>query len=173
MSTLKLQLEQQEFVRVWSDKFDALANMANSTRNGVASIAAAVGQNFAAVKANLEANSDAIEQLDIYNQIWAKMFLCLLECILEINGIVPAPEIKDRAKNDFQALFVECKARVVEEREAYIKAIRARVEEEQRAATKPSEEDMAKETLSSAESSISTFGGEGSAIPDGAEIFGG
>ena len=179
MSNLSLMIDQQKFLKEWADKFDALANMANTTRNGVASIAAAIGQNFAALKANLDLNSSALEQLDVYNQIWAKMFLGILERIVQINnqfthqsGYVPKDnkEIREEAKEIFHALLNECKARVLEEREAYIKSLRAQAEAEQQ---QTNEGKVAEETLRNAEQSMSTFGGEGSDIPEGAEIFGG
>jgi len=175
MSDLLSRLDQQKFVREWADKFDALASMANTTRTGVASIAAAIGQNFAALKANLDAHSDAVEQLDVYNQIWAKMFLCLLERIVEIHlAMLGEPEepqrVKDLAKEDFQALLQECKARVLEEREVYIKTLRAQAEDERRMAT---ESETVKEAFQDTKTLISTPGGDGSDIPDGAEIFGG
>src|SRR5690349_15912094 len=179
MSTLPLMLDQQKFLKEWADKFNALVNMATTTRSGVASIAAAIAQNFAAVKANLDANSEALEQLDVYNQVWAKMFLCLIERMISTSqiiqlqrGYVPLSdqEIKTQAKEDFTALLQECKSRVLEEREAYIKALRAQADNEQKRAN---EGTMAETALRNAEQSMSTVGGEGSAIPEGADIFGG
>lgn len=170
MSNLSVLIDQQKFVENWANKFETLTNMATSTRDGVTSIVAGIGQNFAALRINLEANSDALEQLDIYNQMWAKMFLCLLERIVALpsrSKLESDQDIKDKAKEDFQALIRECKLAVFEERKAYIEAMRAQ------AAKENTEENMAEQALRNAEQSLSTAGSEGSAIPDDAEIFGG
>lgn len=169
MSNLAALIDQQKFVENWSNKFETLSSMAMVTRDGVASIVAGIGQNFAALKVNLEANSDALEQLDIYNQIWAKMFLCLLERIVALPRSVldSDQDIKNRAKEDFQALIRECKLAVFEERKAYVEAMRAQAIKEN------TEEAVAEQALRNAEQSLSTAGGEGSTIPDDAEIFGG
>ena len=175
MNSLLNKAEQQEFVKQWTDKFEALAHMANTTREGVASIVAAVTQNFGAIQANLSMNSDAVEQLDIYNQIWAKLFVYIFEQLESLKPLsVNLESSKAEGRERFSAIFQECKDRVVEEREAYIKLRRQQVEEERKAQEQAKKQDtVAEETLRSAESAISMPGGEGSTIPEGAEIFGG
>lgn len=173
----------QEFTKTWTDKFNELNKMAGVTREGVASIATGLAQNFAALKANLDMNSDAMEQLDIFNQIWAKVFQLIIERIeqekfLRTNNMPDSAlrnsdlvEIKSNAQTSFQDMFQLAKDKVVEERQAYLKELRAKTEQEAKPVS--TEEDIAREALINAERGISMAGGEGSAIPDGAEIFGG
>lgn len=175
----------EEFTKLWTTRFNSLNEMAGKTREGVASIATGLAQNFAALKANLDMNSDAMEQLDIFNQIWAKMFLFIIERMeqekfLRTNNIpdlvlrnTDLEEIKSTAQTSFQDMFQLSKDKVIEERQAYLKELRTKVEQEAKTAEPVTEEVMAREVLLNAERGISMAGGEGSAIPDGAEIFGG
>lgn len=156
------------------------------TREGLTSIAAGVAQNLASVKANLDMNSDALEQFDIFNQIWAKMFMRLSERVEQANyqlysgrkiddlQDVDRDFIKVRAKEWFETVFLAIKEEVKEEREAYLVELRKKATEEmesQKQAKK--EESVAEETLRSAEQTLSTAGGQGSEIPPDAEVFGG
>lgn len=176
MDTLNKLLDQQEFIKSWAEKFNTLAHMATTTREGVASIVAGITQNFGAIQANLSAHSDAVEQLDVYNQIWAKMFLHVfeqLECA-KYQYAGDSELIKVTGEEKFAAAFQECKATVLEEREAYVRHRQAQIEEQKMQAQTKTQDRVAEEALRSAEGTIiSTPGGQGSAIPDGAEIFGG
>lgn len=185
--TRDLKLMVTNFTKQWADKFNALNASVDTIRKGVASIASGVAQNLSAVKANLDMNSEATEQLDIFNQIWAKMLQRVVDRAETIDfmmqkGYSSASQlsqddlalIKAHAQDYFQELFLTCKGQVKEEREAYIKQLRERAEEEYKAAqATKKEETIADEALRGAEQSLSNAGGQGSPIPDGAEVFGG
>lgn len=162
-------------------------------RDGLGQMSVGVAQNLAAVKANLDSNSDALEQFDIFNQIWAKMILKLSERVAQTDYVVEtriAPQdlnegdralIKERAREWFTAVFNEMREEVRVEREAYLKELRAKAAEiqaEQEKAVKEEERakkeaEIAESTLRGAEQNLSTPGGQGSEIPAGAEVFGG
>ncbi len=180
-----------DFVKQWADKFNALLKTVNNVQAGVGSIAGGVAQNLAGVKANLDANGDALEQFDIFNQIWAKMLMRIVQRAeqtdyMRVQGILSMEHlsatdldvIKDRSKDWFDATFMAMKEEVKEEREAYIKELRAKVAEQQAADTKEKEgakkeAAVAEEALRGAEQNLSVSGGHGSDIPAGAEVFGG
>lgn len=173
---------QTEFLNNWKDKFNGLLETVENVRHGLASVAGGIAQNLGGIKANLDMNSDAMEQLDIFNQIWAKMFVLLLEQIetirLQGDPSVTREFIQARAKEGFADFFNHTKALVLEERIAYIKEMREKIAQEQAAQqtaqeSAQKEADMAESTLRGAETALSNAGGEGGAIPDGAEVFGG
>ncbi len=172
-----------DFIGEWEGKFTKTVELYDKMRTGIASISAGVAQNLGAIKANLDINSDAIEQFDIFNQIWARMLIRMAERIVYLeNGATLSPEeIKEKGREWFEATFKDLKEQVLHDRQAYMEARRAEMEatkaaeEQARQAEEQAkkEQSTAEETLRSAETSISTSGGQGSDPPPEAEIFGG
>lgn len=184
--TRSLKKMQSDFTQQWADKFNGLLETVKRVQAGVGSIAGGVAQNLASVKANLDANGDALEQFDIFNQIWAKMFLKLAERTEQANYLILSGRkldelddsdrtvIKDRAREWFGDIFQAMKVEVQEERDAYIKELRAKAAEVQKEMDDAKKEgDVAEQALRGAEQNLSVPGGEGSEIPAGAEVFGG
>lgn len=176
----------EAFEKEWKHRITTLEGRVQLVRDGVGSIAAGVAQNLASVKANIDSNGDALEQFDIFNQIWAKMFMKMSELIAQTDylhagglQVVDLKErdlayIKEHAKDWFENSFNVAKAEVKEEREAYIKELRTKAVEFQKAQEEAKKEEaVAESTLRGAEQILSTPGGQGSEIPEGAEVFGG
>jgi len=165
----------------------------DTVRNGLQSISVGVAQNLAALKANLDVNADGLEQLDIFNRIWAKVlirssmrqaqFQYLIDNNLKLEELKDndLAVIKEQGNEWFEATFVAMKAEVVEEREAYLKELRAKaaeIQSEQEKAAKEAEQakkegEVAEEALRGAGQGIAALGGHGSEIPAGVQVFGG
>lgn len=181
----------QEKIALLEHHVATITGSHDKTREGVKSIIAGVGQNLAAMKANLDSNSEALEQFDIFNQIWGKMFIRICEkieyhAVVGILGKAPSDitqeqleGIKTAGREWFTAAFNIIKEEVKEEREAYLKELRQRAKEEmerQSAAEEQAkkEEAVAEAALRNAEQpTVSAPGGQGSSIPEGAQVFGG
>lgn len=166
----------KDFVDEWDTKYTKSIGLMDTIRTGTASIAAGVAQNLGAIKANLDINSDAIEQFDIFNQIWARMLIRMAERIVYLeNGATLAPEeVKEKGREWFEATFKDLKEQVLQDRQAYMEARRQEMEAAKAAEEQAKkEQSTAEETLRTAEQSISTPGGQGSDPPAEAEIFGG
>mgnify|MGYP003417569069 CR=1 FL=1 len=182
-------ISKDEF-RALDHRVTALDGRLQLVREGMGSIATGVAQNLASIQANLSNNGDALEQFDIFNQIWSKMFMRIIERQeqtaylhatgkLEIDLFESDREvIRTKAREWFDLTFQNLKDIVKEERDAYIKELRARVQAEHEKAQQEAEQakkegEVAEEALRGAEQSLSASGGQGSEIPAGVETFGG
>lgn len=165
-------------------------------------IVIATGQQLAQLQANSQVHSNVLEQLDINVQAVAKMHLEAfgrfeqIQSYLVRSGIAAEEltqeelaEIKDKAKEAYEATMTECFRQVHEERKAAVeeqrkaadeaKVAEAKAVEEAAVAKKEavdkSESEFAEEALQDAESRnlSASVGGQGASIPAGADVFGG
>jgi hypothetical protein len=164
-------------------------------------IVVATGQQLAQLNANQQVHGDVIEQLDINVQAVAKMHLEAfgrfeqIEVFMTMLGQLDdltqeqLAEVKEKAKESYEATMTECFRQVREERAAAVeeqrkaadeakKADAAKVQEAEVAKKKAlddSEQDFAESALQEAEAPnlSTTIGGQGSGIPAGADVFGG
>jgi len=170
-----------------------LSTRIDTVRNGLQAMSVGVAQNLAAVKANLDVNADGLEQLDIFNRVWAKVLIhlsmrqaqsqYLIDNNLKVEELKEndLAAIKEQGNEWFEATFNAMKAEVVEEREAYLKELRVRAAEiqaEHERVAKEAEQakkegEVAEEALRGAGQGIATLGGHGSEIPAGVQVFGG
>ena len=164
-------------------------------------LAVEAAQQMGLISATQQVHSDIIEKLDINTQVLAKMVReaygkleqadVYLGRVKEEWGKFPdaselsydltsqeAREVRDRADELFSDVMKEMFRQVHEEREAakeeHRKAAQKEKEEAEKAQKAKAEAERAEESLQEAESKIvGEPGGQGSSIPEGAEVFGG
>jgi len=185
----KMQKEYKSFRDEWADKFNSLSNRFEK-------FIVAVGQQLAGVSANQQIHSNVLERLDINIQAVDRGVreaygrFEMLDTLLQKSDLdfaeLTAEElasIKESAQETYKDTMQECFRQVNEERKAAIEEQRAAAKKAAEEAKKASEEEAQKAEAEVVEQEMqkaeepSTMltepGGEGSKIPEGAEVFGG
>ena len=189
-----------EVKKEWGDfrsdmirRFNSLVNNLNDHKKRFDRIVIATTQRFASVQVSLEAFSQALEQLDAHSQTVARTQLEVFGRLAQIEkhlasqgfnfeDLTPSDieEIKISAREAFEATWNNCYRIVLQMREAAIKAQREAAEKAKKEAEEAKKDEQeatrAEEELQTAESTsnlVDEPGGEGSEIPEGAEVFGG
>lgn len=193
--------DHDSFRKEWSSKFNGLGKQMDELTGRFKKIVMATGQQLAQIQTNIQVHSNVLEQLDINVQAVGKMhlenygrfeqidvFLSMLEQLDDLTQ-EQLTEIRERAKESYEATMNECFRQVHEERAAAVKDQRQAAEKAKKEATEEAEasaearkeaedkeeSEMAQHALQDAETrGISTnVGGQGADIPDGADVFGG
>jgi hypothetical protein len=183
-----------EFKNTWADKFNEMSQSVSDLTTRFKAIVTATGQQLSVINANIGVHMEAIEQLDIYNQVNAR---AILECygrFSQIDVILQNMEsilrtqfeygdsvtrfsqsdleaIKKDARQCYEDTMQNCFELVREERAQKLKEYRA----EQEKARQEEEAKRAEDELKDSEAKklVSEPGGDGASIPEGAEVFGG
>jgi nitrogenase subunit NifH len=164
------------FIQSMTQQFNGVVRMANAIREGVASMSGAMTQALQGIRGNMDNQSNALENLDVYNQIFGRMLLRVIERVICLEKPqAQGDEVKQIAEDLFNDLFTETKARVIEERTAYIEKMRAEAREAEEAEQAKKEQGIAEEALLNASKpSLHTQPPDGPPQhPEGADFFGG
>jgi hypothetical protein len=188
----KLSNELTEMAGAWDKRFDGLLDRFRK-------LTVAIGQQMGGINANQQVHSDILEKLDVNVQVLAKMIREIYGKLEQVDVLIArlyeqprtaleepttnltpleAKEIRDRADQLFTDVMREMFTQVREEREAAMKTHREAAKREKEEAEKAKQEkeaaEKAEEELQAAEKEVvGEPGGEGAAIPEEAEVFGG
>ena len=160
-------------------------------------LAAGMAKQLAGLNANQQVHAEVLEKLDVNTQVLAQMIKNLYGKLEQVDVFIAriseypnmsveltdlssqdAKEIKDRADEIFNDVMRDMFRQIHEERKAAMEEHRLAAEKEKEEAAEAEkakkEAEQSEEALQATEQEIvGEPGGEGSSIPEGAEVFGG